>query len=594
MTNQRLSDLFEQMADIMEILDEDRFRIATYRKVARAIADCPQDVAQLAAQGRPIELAGVGKSSLQKIHEFVHHGAVQAHQDLLGRIPPGLLELLNIPGFGPKSAAAVWKHLKVETLADLQRVIEDKSLETLAGFGPKKAESIARGIQFLAAAGHRIRLAEALALADLIVGQLRTCPGLQEIEVAGSLRRGCETVGDIDLLAQAADGGKILEAFTRLPGVQRVLGAGPTKASIQFAWPEICNEIVQVDLRIVPAESFGAAWQYFTGSKYHNVKLREIAAQKHLKLNEYGLFAAGTSAEKSSAKKPSAAAKSLAGRTERQIYQKLGLAYIAPTLREDRGEIERAQKNKLPLIVELKDIQGDLHMHSPASDGRHEVAQLVEAARRLGYHYIAISDHSQSSAIANGLDAKRLRASIDAVRTLNESLKRFTVLISSEVDILMDGSLDYPDEVLAELDFVIASVHSGLTGPRQRNTSRLLKAMDNPYVNCIGHPTGRMIHVREPMDLDMELILHRAAETHTAMEVSASPLRLDLNDIHCRQAIDAGVKLVINTDAHDTHGLGQMSYGVATAQRGWATKADVLNAQPLRAVRAWVRQKRPR
>jgi DNA polymerase (family X) len=578
MKNKQLRDIFEQMADIMEILAEDRFRVNTYRKVARVISDSAKDVAALAAAGELQELSGVGKSSAEKINEFVHGGVIKAHQELLAKIPPGLLDMLKIPGFGPKGVAAVWKKLKVETLADLQRVIDDKSLEELPGFGAKKAEGIARGIQFIESAGGRILLAHALALADLIVGQLRLLDSLEEVEVAGSLRRGCETIGDIDILVQAKDGKEIIESFTRLPGVQRVLGAGETKASIQFAEPELCPDVVQVDLRIVPAESFGAAWQYFTGSKYHNVKLREIAGQKKYKLNEYGLFKGE---------------KSIAGKTEQEIYKKLGLQYIAPTLREDRGEIELAQKNKLPMIVELKDIQGDLHMHSPASDGRSEIEELVQAAKQLGYTYIAISDHSQSSVIANGLDVKRLQVSIKKIRALNESLQNFTIMISSEVDILLEGSLDYPDEVLAELDFVIASVHSGLQGSKERSTMRILKAMENPYVNCIGHPTGRMIHVREPMDLDMDAILQQAVETGTAMEVSASPLRLDLNDIHCRQAVEAGVKLLINTDAHDIHGLHLMRYGVATAQRGWATKSDVLNTQPVSAITKWVKRKRP-
>jgi len=577
MKNQQLRDIFEQMADVMEILGEDRFRVNTYRKVARVISDSPKDVATLAAEGKLQELPGVGKSSSAKINEFVHGGVIKAHQELLAKIPPGLLDMLKVPGFGPKGVAAVWKNLKVETLADLQRVIEDKSLEELPGFGAKKAEGIARGIKFVESAGNRILLAHALALSDLIVGQLQNCKGLQEIELAGSLRRGSETVGDIDILVQAKEGKEIIEEFTKLPGVQRVLGAGETKASIQFAEPELCPDVVQVDLRVVPSESFGAAWQYFTGSKYHNVKLREIAGQKKYKLNEYGLFKGE---------------KQIAGKTEQEIYQKLGLQYIAPTLREDRGEIELAKNNNLPAIVELKDIQGDLHMHSPASDGRNEVEELIETAKQLGYKYIAISDHSKSSVIANGLDVKRLKVSINKIRKLNESLKNFTILISSEVDIMLDGSLDYPDEVLAELDFVIASVHSGLKGSKERSTTRILKVMENPYVNCIGHPTGRMIHVREPMELDMDAIIKQAAATGTAMEVSASPLRLDLNDIHCRQAIEAGVKLVINTDAHDIHGLHQMRYGVATAQRGWATKADVLNAQPVSMIKKWVQRKR--
>lgn len=577
MKNKQLRDIFDQMADIMEILGEDHFRVNTYRKVARVILDCPRDVAVLAADGKLQELPGVGKSSAQKINEFVHRGSIQAHQDLLGRIPPGLLDMLRIPGFGPKGVSAVWRQLKVETPADLQRVIEDKSLESLPGFGAKKAEGIARGIQFIESAGDRILLAPALLLSDWIVERLRDYQEVQQIERAGSLRRGCETVGDIDILVQAKNGSAIIERFTRLPGIQRVLGAGETKASVQLSDPDVCSDVVQVDLRIVPAESFGAAWQYFTGSKYHNVRLRELAGRKKYKLNEYGLF-----------KGP----KQIAGTTEQEIYDKLGMQYIAPELREDRGEIEQAQTNMLPVLVALEDIQGDLHIHSPASDGRSELEELVQASRQLGYQYIAISDHSKRSVIANGLDEKRLKANIAKVRKLNDSLKGFTVLISSEVDILPDGSLDYSNEVLAELDFVIASVHSGLQGAKGNNTARILKAMENPYVNCIGHPTGRMIHVREPMELDMDMVIQQAAETGTALEVSASPLRLDLKDIHCRMAIEAGVKLVINTDAHDVHGLCQMRYGIITARRGWVTRADVLNAQPLIAITKWVKQKR--
>ena len=577
MRNKQLSDIFSEMADIMEILAEDHFRINTYRKVARVIQDCPKDVAGLAAEGQLQELPGVGKSSAEKINEFVHTGIIPAHRQLLQKIPPGLLEMLRIPGLGPKGVAAIWKGLDVTNLSELQKVVDDHSLETLPGFGAKKAQAIGDGIKFIEAAGRRILLIYADAMGELIVGQLRKIKQARRVEVAGSLRRGCETIGDIDILAQADDGTKIIDAFCKLPQVQEVLLAGDTKASVRLAEPELCPDVVQVDLRIVDADSMGAAWNYFTGSKYHNIRLREIAVKKKYKLNEYGLFRGE---------------KRIAGKTEEEIYKKLGLAYISPALREDRGEIERAAKNELPDLVELTDVRGDLHLHSPASDGRNEIEELVEAARKLGYEYIAITDHSQSSVIAHGLDAKRLLKSIENIRKINQSQKDFTVLASAEVDILMDGSLDYPDKVLSELDFVIASVHSGLKGPEERNTRRLLRAMENPYVNCIGHPTGRMINVREPMQLDIEAIINQAARTGTALEVSASPLRLDLNDIHCRLAMEAGVKLVINTDAHDVNQLNLMRYGVVTAQRGWATKNDVLNCLTANHIKKWVQDKR--
>ena len=576
MRNQQIGDIFNEMADIMEILGEDHFRINTYRKVARVIHDCPQDVSELAAQEELRSLPGIGESSAGKINEFVLHGTIQAHEKLLEKIPPKLLDLLKIPGFGPKGVAAVWKKLNVESIADLRRVIDDQSLEELPGFGAKKAEALAHGIKFLESAQGRILLVHAVGIAEAVVGQLRQrITGLKRIELAGSLRRCRETIGDIDLLAEADDeelGRHIVETFTRIDGVQEVILAGETKASVRFADPNVCSDVVQVDLRVVPSESTGAAWQYFTGSKYHNVRLREIAVKKKLKLNEYGLFRGE---------------KQLAGKTEQDVYKKLGLVYIPPTMREDRGEVELAQKNKLPAVVEQKDIRGDLHMHTPASDGRNTLEELVAMAQMLGYQYIAVTDHSQSSAIANGLDIERLLEHIKKIKALNEQYDDFTILASSEVDILMDGSMDYPDEVLAQLDFVIGSVHSGLAGPEEKCTARVIRAMKNPCVNCIGHPTSRLIGTREPMKLDMNAVIAAAVETHTALEINSHPQRLDLKDIHVRQAIEAGVKLIINTDAHDVAGLQLMRYGVATAQRGWATKSDILNCQPLDAVRKW-------
>jgi len=576
MRNQQIGDIFNEMADIMEIIGEDHFRINTYRKVARVIHDCPQDVSELAGREELRSLPGIGESSAKKIDEFVQHGTVQAHEKLLKKIPPKLLDLLKIPGFGPKGVAAVWKKLNVENIADLQRAIDDQSLEELPGFGAKKAEALAHGIKFLESAQGRILLIYAVGIAEAVVGQLRQrIAGLKRIELAGSLRRCRETIGDIDLLAEADDeelARHIVETFTRIDGVQEVILAGETKASVRFTDPNVCSDVVQVDLRVVPSKSTGAAWQYFTGSKYHNVRLREIAVKKKFKLNEYGLFRGE---------------KQLAGKTEQDVYKKLGLAYIPPTMREDRGEVELAQKNKLPAVVEQKDIRGDLHMHTPASDGRNTLEELVAMAKMLGYQYIAITDHSQSSAIANGLDIERLLKHIKKIKVLNEQYDDITILASSEVDILMDGSMDYPDEVLAQLDFVIGSVHSGLTGPEEKCTARVIRAMKNPYVNCIGHPTGRLIGTREPMKLDMNAVIAAAVETHTALEINAHPQRLDLKDIHVRQAIEDGVKLIINTDAHDVAGLQLMRYGVATAQRGWATSSDILNCQPLDAIRAW-------
>ena len=581
MINKQITDIFNQMADVMEIIGDDPFRINTYRKLARVIKDCPEDLGDLANEDKLQTLPGVGKTSAEKIREYLAKGKIEAHQKLLKKVPVPLPELLKIPGLGPKGVAAVWKKLKVESLEDLQKVIDDQRLESLPGFGAKKAESIAKGIEFLHSSQGHILLHHGLAIAEVVVGWLRQIPGLQTIELGGSLRRCCETIGDIDLLAQADEplGESIIETFTRIEGCREILAAGKTKGSIRYHNPAICPDTVQVDLRIVPAESMGAAWQYFTGSQAHNVRLREIAVKKNLKLNEYGLFRND---------------KCIAGRTEREVYKKLGLVYVPPTLREDRGEVELAAQHKLPNLIQQSDITGDMHMHTTDSDGRESVEDLIAVARQLGYGYINITDHSYSSAIANGLDADRLLQQVQRVRQMNETLDDITLLAGSEVDILMDGSLDFDDEILEQLDFVMASIHSGMKGDRKRNTNRVLRALENPYVNCISHPTGRMINQREPMDLDMKAVIEKAGETQTALEISSTPYRLDLKDIHARMAVDAGVKLCINTDAHDGRGLYQIRFGIATAQRGWVKKSDVLNTQSWSKIQNWVTKKRKR
>jgi DNA polymerase (family 10) len=417
----------------------------------------------------------------------------------------------------------------------------------------------------------------------MVLRFLRDVAGTLKTQTAGSLRRCAETIGDVDILVAAkkgkgsvTEGGQIIQAFTGAEFVQEVLASGPTKGSAIIQAP---STAVHVDVRVVPQESFGAAAQYFTGSKEHNVRLREIAVKKKLKLNEYGLFRGD---------------KIVAGPVEEEIYQKLGLDYVQPLLREDRGEVEAAKNHSLPELIDAEDIVGDLHMHTNASDGNCDISELAEAAKTWGYKYICITDHSRSSAIANGLSAKRLAQEIHEIRKINDKIKGITILAGSEVDILADGSMDFEDELLAELDYVIASVHSGLASPRQKVTMRTLKAMDNPYVNCIGHPTGRLIGQREAMDLDIAAVINHAAQTHTALEVNANPWRLDLKDIHCRMAIEAGVKLAIGTDAHSTNGLGLMGYGVATAGRGWATKSDVLNTLSLAKLKSWIKTKRPK
>jgi DNA polymerase (family 10) len=574
MKNAVISELFSKMADVMEILGEDPFRISSYRKVARVIGDMPTAVEEMLATGKLAETPGVGKSSLAKIEEFVKTGKMTAHQELLKKIPQTLLELLKIPGMGPKGVKAVYENLKVRTIADLKVIIESGKLAMLPGFGEKKASVIAKGIKFLESSTGRIRLDQAFEAANIAIGFLKGLAGVRKIQMGGSLRRCAETIGDVDILVAGKEGKKIIDAFVGADFVQEVIAAGDTKGSAIINTSTIP---VHVDVRVVPDESFGAAEQYFTGSKQHNVRLREIAIKANLKLNEYGLFRGE---------------KMLVGAAEKQIYNKLGLDYVEPILREDRGEVEAAMKHKLPELVRLEDINGDFHIHTNASDGACEIEEIAEAARSRGYKFICITDHSVSQPIANGLSPARLSKHIEKIRKAADRLKDITVFAGSEVDILADGSLDYDNKLLAELDFVIASIHSGMTSPREKVTMRTLKAMDSPYVHCIGHPTGRLIREREPMDIDISAVIKHAAETNTALEVNASPYRLDLKDVHCKMAIESGVKLVIGTDAHKLPQLAYMGLGVATAGRGWATKADVVNTSPLAKLNSWLAAKR--
>lgn len=580
MDNVAVSTIFSQMADVMEILGEDRFRINSHRTVARILSELPADVATLLDSGELAETPGIGKSSLAKIEEFVKTGEIQAHRDLLARIPASLLELLNIPGVGPKTVKAFYHDLHIRSLDDLRKALDDGLVETLPGFGSKKAEAIRKGIEFVKKATGRIRLDQAMLAAGIVVDFLKQLPGVDRVQPAGSLRRRAETVGDVDILVcgDATSGEtaeQILNTFAKAPFVERVLGAGGTKASILLRTQA---SPVQVDVRVVPPESFGAAAQYFTGSKAHNIRLREIAVKAGFKLNEYGLFKGE---------------ERIAGTTEDEIYAKLRLEYVPPLLREDRGEVEAAREHALPQLVALDDIRGDFHSHTNATDGATTIEEMAQTAKSLGYEFLCITDHSQSTVIANGQSPERLARQIEEIHRINARLKGITILAGAEVDILAEGRLDFENELLADLDWVVASIHSALGGPRERVTLRTLKAMDNPYVSCIGHPTGRVIGHRDAMDLDMPAVIEHAAQTGTALEVNCDPSRLDLKDVHCRMAVEAGVQLALGTDAHSLGSLSFMSFGVATAGRGWATKASVLNALSLAKLRSWIESKRP-
>ncbi|MGE5294839.1 MAG: DNA polymerase/3'-5' exonuclease PolX [Solirubrobacterales bacterium] len=583
MENATLSAIFGQMADIMEILGEDKFRINSYRTTSRVLSEMPADAAVLLANGTLAETPGIGKSTLAKIEEFVKTGRITAHQELLAKIPTTLLGLLGIPGVGPKTVKTFYHELHIQSIADLKKALDDNLIETLPGFGPKKAASIRKGIEFLEKSTGRIRLDQAMAAGQIVIDWLQKLPGVDRVQPAGSVRRRAETVGDVDILVTTSDAGKdvltpeqIIESFSKAPFVERILGAGGTKGS---ALVRIDATAVQVDVRVVPPESFGAASQYFTGSKAHNVRLRELAVKAGLKLNEYGLFKGE---------------KMVAGAAEEDVYSKLGLEFVDPLLREDRGEVDAAKKHSLPKLVRIEDIRGDFHAHTNATDGIATIEEMAHAAKELGYEFLCITDHSQSTVIANGQSPERLARQIEQIHRISAKLKGITLLAGAEVDILAEGELDFDDKLLADLDWVVASIHSALGGARERVTTRTLKAMDNPYVTSIGHPTGRVLGHREAMDLDMPAVIDHAAQTGTALEVNSDPSRLDLKDIHCRMAVEAGVKLALATDAHSPGSLALMPFGVATAGRGWATKADVLNTLSITKLKSWIKAKRPR
>ena len=573
MKNRELSNIFEQMADLLEILGQDRFRVNSYRRVSRVISDLPEDVEVLWKQDGLGTLAGVGKNTVARIDEFLRTGKIGAHQELIEQVPRGLPELLEISGLGPKTIAKAWRELDVTCIGDLQKVIKDGRLAGLAGLGEKKVQQIARGIVFHQRAAGRTPLGIALPIAQRLAKQLAQISDVGQVRIAGSVRRRCETIGDVDLLASGKQGKKIIEAFTKFDDISEVLSAGTTKASV------LLKQGFQVDLRVVPKKSFGAALCYFTGSKAHNIALRGMAVDKNLKLNEYGLFKGD---------------QAVAGAVEEGIYGKLGLGYVEPELREDRGEIEACEAGTLPKLLQVDDIRGDLHMHSRASDGSTSIEELARAAKARGYQYIAMTEHSSSSAIAHGLNAELLVKQIEKVRRANAKIKGIKILASAEVDILADGRLDYPDDVLAGLDLVTASVHSGLASSAQKVTERLLRAMDNSYVDIIGHPTGRLLGKREAMNLDMERIIAAAAERGIAMELNSHWARLDLKDVHLRMAKQAGVKIAICTDAHSIEDLDNIRYGIWTGRRGWLEADDVLNSKTVSELRKWVSLRRER
>ena len=573
MTNVDVARVFEEIADLLEIKGDEVFRINSYRRVARTVADLAVDINDVADRGELPKLPGVGKASVEKITQLLKTGRLTLREQLAREVPEALLELREIPSVGPKKIALLWRERGVTSLPDLKSAIDAGQLAGLKGLGEKSIQQIRRGIEFLEHSAGRVRLGVASTVAALARETMLEMEGVRRVECAGSLRRGRETVGDLDLLCVADDPQRTIERFTQMPGVIQVLAAGQTKGSVLLEYRP--RRSIQIDLRVVPEESFGAAWQYFTGSKEHNIRLRELALKRGWSLNEYGL---------------TKGKQVIAARTEKEIYAALGLPCFPPQLREDRGEFDLKAIPKDLLTSEH--IRGDLHLHTVDSDGVNTIEEMAVAARVYGYKYICITDHSKSSTIANGLSAERLERQIDEVHRVAKKYQDIAVLAGSEVDILSDGSLDYPDALLERLDFVIASIHSGMGRDIVSNTRRTLAAIRNPYVNVIGHPTGRLINRREAMPVDLEAISKEAARTGTALEINASDFRLDLKDQHARLARQLGATLNINTDAHAIDQFDEMHFGVLTARRAGICKGDVLNTRATKQIKQFVQAKR--
>jgi DNA polymerase (family 10) len=561
MKNQQIARIFNEMAQLLELKGESVFRIRAYRRAALNIADFAKDVAQCSEE-ELMQLPGIGKDLAAKIREFCATGAVGAHDKLLADIPPVVLELSRIPGIGPKTAKMLVEQAKVRSVGELESLARAGKLAGMRGIQKKTEENILKGIEQMGRGTGRHPIGRVLPLAEDIVQRIKESAAVGRIEVAGSIRRRKETVKDIDILTTSKDPERVMDLFVRLPHVQRILARGTTKSSI------VSDTGIQVDLRVVEEASFGAALQYFTGSKEHNIRLRERAVKAGLKINEYGVF-----------REPGDIR--IGGRKEEDVYRALGLPWMPPELREDSGEIDAALEGRLPDLVELRDIRGDLHVHTKWSDGEFDVDTLVGAARKRGYEYIAITDHTKGLGVAHGLDEGRFDEQAALIDNINSRLSGFRVLKGAEVDIRADGSLDLADARLAALDIVVASIHSGFKQPQEQITRRILAAIRNPFVSVIGHPTGRLIGERDGYTVDMEAVMREAARYGVALEVNAYPQRLDLNEGFLRMAKELHVPVMINTDAHVTNQFENMAYGVSMARRGWIEKKDVLNALPV-------------
>lgn len=573
MKNKELASIFQKMADILEFKGDNPFKINTYRKAARILNDLTTDINEVVQAGMIQDIPGIGKGTAEKIAEYLETGTIAKFEEIKKGIGDELIALLGIQSLGPKTVALLHKELGINSLEDLQKAIADERISDLPGMGKKKVENIARGIELYALRKERMSLGEALSTAREAIEQLTKATNTTIIEAAGSLRRGKETVGDIDILATGKNKKDILDAFVHLPIAHDILAQGETKGSI------VTTTGIQIDLRVVDRDSFGSALHYFTGSKSHNVHLRGLAKREQLKINEYGIFSGN---------------KKIGGRKENDIYAALHMDWIPPELREDRGEIEAALNHTLPSLLEESDIKGDFHVHSTYSDGAQTLEELALKAKEMGYRFIAITDHSQSLKIAHGLSTQRLKEKIREGKKLQKTLSGIDLLIGAEVDIKNDGTLDYPDNLLKELDIVIGAIHSGFKQKRGQITQRIVTAMHNPYLHIIAHPTGRLLGERDPYDVDMDQVIESAEKTGTVLEINAYTQRLDLDDINTRKAKQHGVMIAIGTDAHHLDQLGMMELGIKVARRGWLEPKNVLNTFTVKEIRAWTKDKAKR
>ncbi len=572
MKNSEIAKVLYDIADLLE-LQAVQFKPRAYRRAARSIEELPDDIEQFYAKGGMkglLGIPGVGKGIAEKLEEILKTGKLGYYEGLKRKFPDHISALIEVPGLGPKKVKVLNEKLKIKSISDLEKAARSHKISKLKGFGAKTEEDILKGIAIVGVGRKRTLLGHAIPVAAEIESQLRNLA--DKVVVAGSLRRMQETVGDLDVLAVSENPEKVMEFFTSMPGVSRVLAKGKTKSSI------LLKGNMQVDLRVVPEKSFGAALQYFTGDIQHNVRLREIAIKKGLKLNEYGIFnKKGTY---------------IAGRTEEDVYKTLGMSFIEPELRCNKGEIEAASKNKLPKLVGYNDIRGDLHIHTNKSDGVSKLQDMVLAARNLGYEYVAITDHSVSERIASGLDEEKMLAWIKEIRTIASKIKGIKVLAGSEVSIRRDGSLDFSNSLLKKMDIVLASIHSRFKSTKKEMTERIVAALDNPYVNVFCHPTGRLIHRRDPYDIDLNSVIESAVSNNVCLEINSQPDRLDLKDVYVRQAKDMGAKFVINTDAHSRAGLWFMKLGIGVARRGWLEPDDIVNTMPYKRLSKYLKKLR--